>query len=700
MGVTGGTDGYEGMDFPLDSIEPMQSMEVGNETIAPTSTKVEPSSQQQQQSYNCFIPACDFVGTTPEELEWHTNSYHFGGGFFDGEFAQQDYLQDGDYLEDGFDDLDDASNEDDEEEYDSEEEERRAAAKKRRKKRQKKEAAAAVAAAAITADKPKRSSKYLVDADSNSFLCNHCDFTSARSDHLLRHTKRSHNERHSCLNCSRSFSTRHKMESHGKKNHPEHELAGTPAAEQLPIDQMMSERKAALDIPASETTLVQQQYQGQPVQQDSHQLQQLLQPMQMDNQHIQQQQQLTVPEASENSFPNLPAQELPPANDTVSKTEATENGACDADDDDNDGLEEGEFIDCPECSQYFMRRDRLELHAAQMHGPDSVQDEDDDDDDAGPALASGESENVICQYCGSDFPTTGKLKQHVNKMHEPFACPKDGCTYRTTTQELIDDHFANFKHESIKREPVEEVQSFRCRAEDCNFQGVTKEEVVFHVRVNHAEMKEDVDGWFEEDEMRGKTRKRRRKNPDGTPASLFLCDRCNFQTSRKDHLRRHIQRVHDKLKPHGCPSCDHKFFSKYHMQIHFKAIHENCKELCCPECDFKCNRKDNLNTHIRSNHNDGSIFMCTLCSFRGDSRWSLERHMTSVHTELQTFQCVTCQWTFDRKDRYEEHVRREHQNIQDTECVICGFKAKDKSEYEQHLRREHKRTGDIKCPGK
>ena len=700
MGVNSGG----GFDFPLDSIEPMQSMEVGNEPIAGpgVTPKLEEGQHQgqQQQRYNCFIPGCDFVGTTPAELEYHTNSFHFSGEFFEGDVAQPaDYLEGGGYKDDDFDDLDDGGGNDDGVGTDDDNEDGDYCAEKDLKplKRRKKNRRLRARAVDI---KARKSNRYLTDPDSLDFLCNHCDFASQRSDLLLRHVKQSHNGRYPCPNCAKTFSTKSKMELHAGRSHRGMKLENLEQAgdgsdgEQSPRSLQPADANGDMQESHSilHSKLVSTPTDESPAVQ-SLSTEATVLPLGTEEKIGDE-----VPLSQCQAQPD--EQLLPAGPKSLSGAKAV-NGV--------DDPEEGQFLECAECSQYFLRRDRLELHAAQRHGPDSKN------------PPKGESKKVkggcVCTYCGETLSKASKLRAHVNKEHETFACTRDGCTSRFASQEELDEHGDSVKHETIKKEPecaedgasaaeTNGVTPYRCRADDCTFQGVTKEEIVFHVRVNHAEMQEDVEEWYEEEELRmgkGAKRQRRRKNADGTGATFaidgtFLCDRCEFRTSRKDHLRRHIQRVHDKLKPHECPKCDHKFFSKYHMQIHFKAIHENCKELTCPECDFKCNRKDQLNIHLRSKHNDGSVYMCTLCSFRGDTDWELERHMSSTHTELQTFQCTQCHWTFDRKDRYDEHMRREHENQQETECVICGFKAKDKSEYESHLRREHKRTGAIKCP--
>ncbi len=520
-------------DLPL---EPAQTMEVGSEPIAAltTSAKVEPPTKQE--CFNCFIPGCGFVGTTPEELEWHTNSFHFSGAFFQGEISgTYDYLQDGDYIGDDFEDLDedvfgdseDGINED--EYYDSGDSfVARKRSRKMKKKRKHREHRDPIGGGRrLSANRPTKSSKYLVDIEKNIFLCNHCDVTFTRSDHLLRHMKRTHRERHYCDSCKKSFAAAKKLQAHKQ------------AAHDAPVTMLKPEAEQTASGGGDDDA------QPPPVEAETE-----------------------AQDEGRDSDAPMP----PPVDDTETqaadgeKVEGDE--AAEAPESDGESFDgDGEFHECPLCSQYFLLPQRLELHLEQQHGPDS-----EEADGKVPIPAT-------CLYCEEDFPSRAAMRKHVRKVHEVLACCQDGCNFRTATQEALDEHEANFKHEFlIKREPtidddeeegirvkpkVEAVSeggaagstAYRCRADDCGFQGVTREEILFHVQVNHAEMVEAVEDWLEVEEMQhAKSSSSKKRGFRGGAAKYgaaagvktsFLCERCDFSTSRKDHLRRHIQRVHE-----------------------------------------------------------------------------------------------------------------------------------------------------------
>merc|ERR1712150_223184 len=66
------------------------------------------------------------------------------------------------------------------------------------------------------------------------------------------------------------------------------------------------------------------------------------------------------------------------------------------------------------------------------------------------------------------------------------------------------------------------------------------------------------------------------KQPDASSSAYdksMSCDQCEYTTSDKSNLRRHI-----------------------------KTKHATIKEFNCNDCDYATNRKDNLLTHLKSSH--------------------------------------------------------------------------------------------------
>ena len=71
----------------------------------------------------------------------------------------------------------------------------------------------------------------------------------------------------------------------------------------------------------------------------------------------------------------------------------------------------------------------------------------------------------------------------------------------------------------------------------------------------------------------------------------YLCPRspCEYASTRKGTLEKHVQAVHDKIKPFTCEVCSQKFNQKAHMTAHLDAIHLK-RKLQCPDCDYAASR--------------------------------------------------------------------------------------------------------------
>ena len=54
---------------------------------------------------------------------------------------------------------------------------------------------------------------------------------------------------------------------------------------------------------------------------------------------------------------------------------------------------------------------------------------------------------------------------------------------------------------------------------------------------------------------------------------LHSCDQCEYSTSRKNHLKAHINTVHDGIEPNMCDICQQTFTNKSYINVHKKEVH-------------------------------------------------------------------------------------------------------------------------------
>ena len=92
---------------------------------------------------------------------------------------------------------------------------------------------------------------------------------------------------------------------------------------------------------------------------------------------------------------------------------------------------------------------------------------------------------------------------------------------------------------------------------------------------------------------------------DSKPESVhnnvaFKCPHCDFETARKDKLKRHIESVHNNVA-FKCPHCDFETARKDKLKRHIESVHNNVA-FNCNQCEFVANRKDNLKRHQKIKH--------------------------------------------------------------------------------------------------
>ena len=55
------------------------------------------------------------------------------------------------------------------------------------------------------------------------------------------------------------------------------------------------------------------------------------------------------------------------------------------------------------------------------------------------------------------------------------------------------------------------------------------------------------------------------------------CPVCEYDTSYKSALNKHIEAVHEGKKPHKCSKCDYSSSYKGDLKKHLEAVHEGKK---------------------------------------------------------------------------------------------------------------------------
>ena len=101
-------------------------------------------------------------------------------------------------------------------------------------------------------------------------------------------------------------------------------------------------------------------------------------------------------------------------------------------------------------------------------------------------------------------------------------------------------------------------------------------------------------------------------------SKIMSCDQCEFTSSSKTLLTKHIHDNHQKenkqemRKRLKCEKCDYKTTSKESLTKHTETCHEikektNSKRKICNICGKRFNKTTTFNTHMRNSHKEGQV---------------------------------------------------------------------------------------------
>ena len=121
--------------------------------------------------------------------------------------------------------------------------------------------------------------------------------------------------------------------------------------------------------------------------------------------------------------------------------------------------------------------------------------------------------------------------------------------------------------------------------------------------VGDAPCEMDPMGNKQKTERKLKDCKRVLKIKDGKSAENevgFNCNRCDFKTFVKSHLKRHVEAKHTGIR-YDCDECDFQTAYSKDVRRHKMSIHHNgIKPFKCPECEYKSATQEYLSAHMKS----------------------------------------------------------------------------------------------------
>ena len=142
----------------------------------------------------------------------------------------------------------------------------------------------------------------------------------------------------------------------------------------------------------------------------------------------------------------------------------------------------------------------------------------------------------------------------------------------------------------------------------------------------------------------------------------YLCDKCDFKTTRAASLKSH------KLIKHGlvfqCFYCDKRFAKKDIQKKHLKTCHTSKKV-------------DNVSIRCIEEIKKANVFECVSmdCAFNCDERGIMMEHL-KIHTRPLT-------------------KNKPQKKIEIFQCDVCDFKTENSCDLQKHASVKHKESPEI-----
>ena len=166
-------------------------------------------------------------------------------------------------------------------------------------------------------------------------------------------------------------------------------------------------------------------------------------------------------------------------------------------------------------------------------------------------------------------------------------------------------------------------------------------------------------------------------------AYSFSCPTCEQAFTRKDHLTRHINAKHLKIK-YPCPDCWRVFTRKDARSQHMKT-HKDIMETQNTEVDVDMKTHKDImetqNTEVDVDKVTGGAysFSCPTCDRSFTRKTRLTRHINAKHLKIK-YPCPNCWRVFTRKDTLSQHMKT-HKNIivervrSSEECDLASWRS-------------------------
>ena len=197
-------------------------------------------------------------------------------------------------------------------------------------------------------------------------------------------------------------------------------------------------------------------------------------------------------------------------------------------------------------------------------------------------------------------------------------------------------------------------------------------------------------------------------------------------------MKKHIQEVHEQIKPYQCPYCEKKCSRKPQVVQHVQAKHKikiteediiQMKEIIevadkdkdwvqqtnivngdnfieenldekeerynCTLCEASFIAKSSLGSHHSVVHDfEGDKSQeCPICSIKFSAYGKLQIHLNTVHEGKKPWNCLECDYATTKRYNLKSHIESVHQGIKKEKkwkCSDCDYASAKRFDLKKH----------------
>ncbi|XP_058464348.1 zinc finger protein 883-like [Malaya genurostris] len=266
-----------------------------------------------------------------------------------------------------------------------------------------------------------------------------------------------------------------------------------------------------------------------------------------------------------------------------------------------------------------------------------------------------------CPICSRSFTHTSNLKRHL-QSHKP---PVEGFTCSICSRNF-EKGAQLYDHLKLHKPALDESTSYTMHCDSCGMETTSFAGFVAHMAEEHGVPKEKV--------------------------KAFQCHLCTLRFVSKQGMVRHIQSVHENIKPVQkcsskkflCTECGKCFQRMRHLEAHTNS-HNGLKPYVC-DCGLSFAQQSGLNLHIRSKHENRRSYQCKICN-KSFAQSTHLKHHELIHSNRKEHECTVCKHRFRVKSNLVAHMRIHRKRPYC--CSDCGREFMQGSKLEQHMLTEH-----------